>query len=279
MPDATRNRIISTPEPLGVSGDSHLHEGASRGHLWHEAEAQKNFQKTSPERFRAKENGIISPKGNPHGEPKTFGQGHTDDYDEPLFSRRNSTWHANTERVSGRSETAGRAARTKAAQHGSGDLYCAANMAALMVTYDDGRYVCDIGFRKAPADHPQLLGIVGAPGSGFSTTREIGKSLVLDVLYGAIEPADVRLLSDDQATDIEGKDSSLRGTVEEQEPGEALKFFVTYEGKQYEVVRKFMQRKLSFAEPAEREATQKLIEKYKADQARVRTHSLVIART
>ena len=52
---------------------------------------------------------------------------------------------------------------------------CAANMAALMVTYDDGRYVCDIGFRKAPAGHPQLLGIVGAPGSGFSTTREIGK--------------------------------------------------------------------------------------------------------
>ncbi|MGR3525309.1 MAG: DUF6878 family protein [Paracoccaceae bacterium] len=145
---------------------------------------------------------------------------------------------------------------------------CAANMAALMVTYDDGRYVCDIGFRKAPAVHPQLLGIVGAPGSGFSTTREIGKSLVLDVLYGAIEPADVRLLSDDQATDIEGKDSSLRGNVGEQEPGEARKSFVTYEGKQYEVVRKFMQRKLSFAEPAEREATQKLIEKYKADQAK-----------
>ncbi|MDF1709679.1 MAG: hypothetical protein ACU0CT_18020 [Paracoccaceae bacterium] len=45
MPDATRNRIISTPEPLGVSEDSHLHEGASRGHLWHEAEAQKIFRK------------------------------------------------------------------------------------------------------------------------------------------------------------------------------------------------------------------------------------------
>ena len=71
MPAATRNRIISQIELLGVSGDSHLHEGASRGHLWHEAEAQKNFQKTPPERFRAKENGIISPKGNPHGEPKT----------------------------------------------------------------------------------------------------------------------------------------------------------------------------------------------------------------
>lgn len=145
---------------------------------------------------------------------------------------------------------------------------CAANMAALMVEFDNGRYVCDIGFRNAPVGHPQLLGIVGTPRSGFSTTREIGKSLVLDILFGAIEPADVRLLGDDQATDIEGKDSSLRGNVGEQEPSESRKFFVTYEGKQYEVVRKFMQRKLSSEELAEREATQELIEKYNADQAK-----------
>ena len=145
---------------------------------------------------------------------------------------------------------------------------CAANMAALMVKFDNGRHVCDIGFRNAPAGCPQLLGIVGASGTGFSTAREIGKSLVLDVLYGAIEPADVRLLGDDQTTDIGGKDSSLRGNVEEQEPGEARKFFVTYEDKQYEVVRKFMQRKLSSAELAKCKATQELIEKHKLDQAK-----------
>ena len=43
MPAATRNRIISQIELLGVSGDSHLHEGASQTHLWHEAEAQKKI--------------------------------------------------------------------------------------------------------------------------------------------------------------------------------------------------------------------------------------------
>ena len=48
MPAATRNRIISMTELLGVSGDTHLHEGASRGHLWHEAEAQKKFSENSP---------------------------------------------------------------------------------------------------------------------------------------------------------------------------------------------------------------------------------------
>ena len=40
------------------------------------------LRKTSRERFRGKENGIISPKGNPDGEPKTFGKGDTDHDDE-----------------------------------------------------------------------------------------------------------------------------------------------------------------------------------------------------
>lgn len=145
---------------------------------------------------------------------------------------------------------------------------CAANMGALMVTFDDGRLVCDVGFRNVPSGCPELLGIVGEPTFETLTAREIGKSLVLDVLYGAFEPADVRLLTDGETTDVDGNDSSLRGDVGEQEPEETRKYFVSYEDKQYEVVRKFMQRKLSSAELAQRKAMQEHIEKQMVDQAK-----------
>lgn len=44
----------------------------------------KKLRKTSRERFRGKENGIIYPKGNPHREPKTYGKGDTDNDENPV---------------------------------------------------------------------------------------------------------------------------------------------------------------------------------------------------
>ena len=123
---------------------------------------------------------------------------------------------------------------------------CAANLDALMVTYDDDDLVADIAFRNVPDGCPELLGIVRAdPGSDFVAVREIGISLILDVLYGDIVPADVRLLNDGETAAVDAVDSAPVGNVKEQASEEARKFFVTRDGNRYEVVRKYMQRPLS----------------------------------
>lgn len=51
---------------------------------------------------------------------------------------------------------------------------CADSMDALMVTFDNRRLVCDVGFRNTQARCVQLLGIVVAP--GFDTRRSFRRS-------------------------------------------------------------------------------------------------------
>ena len=126
---------------------------------------------------------------------------------------------------------------------------CAANMDALMAKNDDGDLVADIAFRNVPPGCPELLGIRRANLCyDLAVTREIGKSLILDVLYGVTAPDDVPLLCDTEAANPDCRDCATFSNVEEQVAGDPRNVFVNWDGNRYEVVRKYMQRPLSRSE-------------------------------
>ena len=126
---------------------------------------------------------------------------------------------------------------------------CADNMDAMMVTFDDGDLVADIAFRNVPPGCPELLGIRRADHScDLDAAREIGKSLILDMLYGVIAPGDVPLLSDTETAKTDREDSAYFMDIQDLPTTEAGKVVVTCAGKRYEVFRKYMQRPLSQSE-------------------------------
>ncbi len=129
---------------------------------------------------------------------------------------------------------------------GPNSYMCAANMDTLLVGVDEGKLVADIVFRNVPVGCPELLGIVGINlANDFATAYEIGKSLILDVLYGEITPSEVRLVSD--SPDIEGgadERLSLENVVH-WNPAKQHRCSVSRNGTRYEVVRKYLERNLS----------------------------------
>ena len=126
---------------------------------------------------------------------------------------------------------------------------CAANMDAMMVSFDDGDLVADIAFRNVPPGCPELLGIRRADHScDLDAAREIGRSLILDVLYGMIVPSDVPLLSDTETAKTDRKDSAYFMDLQDQPTTKSGKVVVTCAGNRYEVFRKYMQRPLSQSE-------------------------------
>ena len=123
---------------------------------------------------------------------------------------------------------------------------CAANMDAFMVSFDDGDLVADIAFRNVPPGCPELLGIRRADHScDLDVAREIGKSLILEVLYGVIAPGDAPLLSDTETAKLDREDSAYFMDLQDQPTTETGNVVVTCAGKRYEVFRKYMQRPLS----------------------------------
>ena len=235
MPDATRNRIISQIELLGLSGDSHLHELGAPCRLQQALERQKSLPRILPENFRAQEINIISLKRSPHREPKPS------EKETPIMmrNRHDQHWIEHGQRTLKKLLEEMRSLDVLPTPQAAGmepaTYMCAANLDALMVTYDDDDLVADIAFRNVPDGCPELLGIVRAdPGSDFVAVREIGISLILDVLYGDIVPADVRLLNDDEAAAVDAVDSAPVRKVKEQASEEARKFFVTRDGNRYD---------------------------------------------
>lgn len=149
-----------------------------------------------------------------------------------------------------------------------GTYMCAANMDALMVSNDDGNLVADIAFRNVPIGCPELLGIRRAHASDdHEATREIGKSLILDLLYEAFAPSDVQLLNDNEKDFLNYGHRACLGQINDRLNREACKVFVTRDGNRYEVVRKFMQRPLSTAELTQRKTLKTLIARRLVEQA------------
>ena len=145
---------------------------------------------------------------------------------------------------------------------------CAANMGALMATVDDGDLVADIAFHNVPPGCPELLGIRRAdPDGDLEAAREIGKSLILDLLYGAIAPGDVGLLHNNEAAKADCAAYANPGDVEDPAIEGHCKIFVTRDGNRYEVLRKYMQRPLSQTELQRLKDHENSVAKQKAEQA------------